>query len=162
VRTDTLTGLPNRRGLLDALARAWTDGLHRAGAGALALVDIESFKRFNHTHGHHAGDELLHQLALRLLHTLPSSVVVARTGADFAVLFPRHSPAEAAAMMEQVAALNAARPLDVEGVARPVRVNVGLTSLQAASVDSVLVQAYEALDRAKANRSGRPQMWSSS
>ena len=59
--TDSLTGLPNRRRLMDDLAEAMEDD-----AGALALFDLDGFKAYNDTFGHLAGDALLTRLGHRL------------------------------------------------------------------------------------------------
>ena len=56
---DTLTGLPNRRALDDTLARL-------SGSYALAMVDIDHFKKFNDTYGHAAGDVVLREVARSL------------------------------------------------------------------------------------------------
>ncbi len=71
--TDSLTGLPNRRRLMDDLAAAMDDD-----AGALALFDLDGFKAYNDTFGHLAGDALLTRLGHRLRDT------VAATGAGTA------------------------------------------------------------------------------
>ncbi|WP_432575104.1 diguanylate cyclase domain-containing protein, partial [Kineococcus sp. SYSU DK005] len=85
--TDHLTGLPNRRALLEALAEACAGD----GAAVLVLVDLDGFKQVNDTLGHHAGDVLLQEVAARLRAVLPASGPVtglpARLGGDeFAVL----------------------------------------------------------------------------
>jgi diguanylate cyclase (GGDEF)-like protein len=59
---DALTGLPNRRALDEALARL-------GGHYALAMVDVDHFKRFNDRHGHDAGDRVLRRVAERLQRT---------------------------------------------------------------------------------------------
>src|SRR2546422_4854379 len=55
----SLTGLPGRRALDEALVRL-------GGRYAIAMVDIDHFKRFNDEHGHDAGDQLLRMLATKL------------------------------------------------------------------------------------------------
>ncbi|WP_432488366.1 putative bifunctional diguanylate cyclase/phosphodiesterase [Kineococcus sp. SYSU DK018] len=81
--TDELTGLANRRGLLQRLAR--TTG---QGAGLL-LVDLDRFKDVNDTFGHHRGDDLLRAVAARLTARLPDGALLARLGGDeFALLLP--------------------------------------------------------------------------
>lgn len=84
---DTLTQLPNRRLLLERIAQAreWSQ---RAGHWAgLVFLDLDRFKALNDTHGHHAGDLLLVEVARRLNGGVRSVDTVARLGGDeFVVL----------------------------------------------------------------------------
>jgi diguanylate cyclase len=83
-RVDPLTGLANRRALLEFLEHALGDpGAHPVG---IAMVDLNDFKDVNDTHGHITGDLLLQECAGRLLAGQPVGAVVARLGGDeFAV-----------------------------------------------------------------------------
>jgi diguanylate cyclase (GGDEF)-like protein len=82
-RTDQLTGLPNRRALMEELDR-------RVAAGqrfTLALADLNGFKRYNDTFGHPAGDALLRRLGDQLAAAWAGRGFVARLGGDeFCVL----------------------------------------------------------------------------
>jgi len=84
---DPLTGLPNRRMLLDRLGQA-TQQVQRSGyTGALLFLDLDHFKVLNDTRGHEVGDQLLQQVAQRLKASVRSCDVVARLGGDeFVVL----------------------------------------------------------------------------
>ena len=86
---DPLTGLPNRRMLLDRMRRA-IDQAEEDGTGVgLVLLDIDRFKDINDSLGHDRGDELLVQVAHRLRAALRERDVVARLGGDeFAILLP--------------------------------------------------------------------------
>lgn len=79
---DTLTGLPNRRMLLEHLQRE----LHRAKrsqrAMALMFVDLDNFKQVNDSLGHDVGDELLIEVAARLRACLRTGDLVGRQGGD--------------------------------------------------------------------------------
>jgi diguanylate cyclase (GGDEF)-like protein len=83
-RTDQLTGLPNRRALLEELA-------HRSDAHErflLTLADLNGFKGYNDTFGHPAGDALLRRLARKLATACEGRGIAARLGGDeFCVLF---------------------------------------------------------------------------
>lgn len=78
---DPLTGLPNRRGLNEAVARI-LPGAAAERMVAVYLLDLDGFKSINDRLGHDAGDELLIGAARRLESTLRGSDVVARLGGD--------------------------------------------------------------------------------
>lgn len=84
---DSLTGLANRRGLLEALDER-VGGRRRFGA--LCFVDLDQFKRINDSLGHVIGDEVLRCVGERLRTAFPEPNVIARLGGDeFAVLVER-------------------------------------------------------------------------
>jgi diguanylate cyclase len=62
-RTDSLTGLANRRAFDDELKRRFSEWQRKNTPCSLALLDIDFFKKFNDTHGHQVGDEVLKQVA---------------------------------------------------------------------------------------------------
>ena len=80
---DPLTGLPNRRLLLDRLHHAVASCRRNRRTGALLFIDLDNFKSLNDTLGHDQGDVLLQQVALRLRASVPrASDTVARHGGD--------------------------------------------------------------------------------
>ena len=86
---DALTGLPNRRMLLDRLQHAvsLSERQQHAAQGALLFIDLDHFKDLNDTLGHAMGDQLLQQVASRLQHHLRKVDTLARLGGDeFVVL----------------------------------------------------------------------------
>ncbi|HLQ60696.1 MAG TPA: GAF domain-containing protein [Candidatus Acidoferrales bacterium] len=86
---DALTDLPNRSLLLDRLHQAVLAGQREQEQVALLMMDLDGFKDVNDAFGHHAGDALLQQVALRLRAELRGSDTVARLGGDeFAVVLP--------------------------------------------------------------------------
>lgn len=87
---DGLTQLPNRRRLDAYLDEVWRQSLERGREMAVALIDVDHFKRFNDTHGHQAGDELLIALAGLLgRHLRRNEDLVARYGGEeFLLVLP--------------------------------------------------------------------------
>ncbi|MFL6731319.1 MAG: putative bifunctional diguanylate cyclase/phosphodiesterase [Sphingomicrobium sp.] len=84
--TDFLTGLPNRRALVAALDTAASEGIEPF---ALAILDLDRFKAVNDTFGHAIGDQLLKEVAARLVNTVGRRGLVARLGGDeFGILLP--------------------------------------------------------------------------
>ena len=84
---DALTGLPNRRMLVDRLQQALTANVRHKRCGALLFLDLDKFKHLNDTLGHEVGDQLLQQVAQRILKNVRAVDTVARIGGDeFVVL----------------------------------------------------------------------------
>jgi diguanylate cyclase (GGDEF)-like protein len=149
---DDLTGLPNRRALLSATARALrgVGELHgpRTGPGLL-VVDLDHFKDVNDTLGHPVGDALLREVAERLLAQAPERAVGARLGGDeFGLLVADAAGAEAlaAAVVEEMS-----RPLRVGDlqVLLPASVGVALAPEHGTNAPSLLKSADVALYHAK-------------
>lgn len=85
--TDTLTGLPNRRGLEAALAAALGRARRQGRRLALLFIDIDHFKAINDRHGHAVGDEVLRACAQRMRDAVRETDTVARlAGDEFVVL----------------------------------------------------------------------------
>jgi diguanylate cyclase (GGDEF)-like protein len=122
-RQDELTGMPNRRGLLESL-----DARLGAAAGertALLVLDLDGFKEINDSLGHLTGDELLRRIGQRIVAALRPGETAARLGGDeFAVLAPGLDAAAAAVRARTLAeALQV--PVEVDDLRLRVRVSVG-------------------------------------
>jgi diguanylate cyclase (GGDEF)-like protein len=123
---DALTGLPNRRRLLDAIAAAMAAD---PGGGALLLLDLDGFKRVNDALGHHAGDELLREVARRLRREVRAEDLAARLGGDeFAVLLRGATGPEAADLAARLGTV-LREPVAVEGTRVRVGASVGVAAL---------------------------------
>lgn len=99
--SDPLTGLPNRRLLLDRLKQAMLSAQRSGQHGALMFLDLDDFKQVNDNLGHEIGDLLLQQVAQRLSACLREGDSVARVGGDdFVVLLEALSPQEREAVTQ--------------------------------------------------------------
>ena len=155
---DPLTGLPNRRLLLDRLQRSIVLSQRTRQQGALLFIDLDNFKYLNDTLGHDMGDQLLSQVAARLVSSVRECDTVARFGGDeFVVMLENlstHLP-EAASQAETVAekllaSLN--QPFDLGEQKHYSTPSIGITLYgeQRLSVDELLKRADLAMYQAKA------------
>src|SRR5687767_4390431 len=92
---DTLTGLPGRRALEERLRSLGDDY-------AVAMVDVDHFKKFNDTHGHDVGDQVLRLVGGRLAQVGGGGTAYRYGGEEFSVLFPGAGLAEAERAMESI------------------------------------------------------------
>ncbi len=102
---DPLTKLPNRRLLGDRMAQAIAASRRSGNAGALLVVDLDSFKPLNDAHGHMVGDLLLIEVAARLSAGVRQVDTVARFGGDEFVIVICELHDQRTAAMEQVQAI---------------------------------------------------------
>ncbi len=120
---DALTGLANRRRLLESLERG---GGAAAGAPtALIFVDVDHFKDYNDRYGHPAGDEALRCVADVIRECAPAETLVARYGGEeFACVMPGADTDAARTLAERFRAGVAARPIPVPGTDAVNRVTI--------------------------------------
>jgi diguanylate cyclase (GGDEF)-like protein/PAS domain S-box-containing protein len=154
---DPLTGLPNRRLLMDRLGRAIASATRHRKLGALLFVDLDHFKTLNDTLGHDKGDLLLQQVAMRLRSCIRGVDTVARLGGDeFVVLLEdlSESGLEAASQAEAVgekivAALN--QPYAIAGYTQHSSPSIGITVLgeHPEAIEEPLKRADVAMYQAK-------------
>jgi diguanylate cyclase (GGDEF)-like protein/PAS domain S-box-containing protein len=101
--TDDLTGLYNRRYMDRAIEREFRRSERYDVELAVALFDIDDFKRVNDGFGHPCGDEALRTVAKAILVNIHSTDIAARMGGDeFLILFPHTAAAEAWIIMERL------------------------------------------------------------
>lgn len=106
---DHLTGVLNRNGFRKAADRELAIAARSGYPLALAIVDLDDFKRVNDVHGHAAGDRLLSELAAAWQRTLRPGDLIARFGGDeFVVLFPATAPGDAHAALARLRAAHGA------------------------------------------------------
>lgn len=151
-RTDSLTGMLNRRAYYERLAEELARGERTQTMVAVVLLDIDQFKPVNDEHGHAAGDRALQEVAAHLHATVRTDETVARYGGEeFALIAARADAEVAVELAERARAAIAA--VEVEG--RSLSASAGVASWPADgdSADRLLEAADRALYTAK--RAGR-------
>jgi diguanylate cyclase (GGDEF)-like protein len=150
---DALTGLRNH----GAFQRQLDELLERGVAFALLMLDLDAFKAYNDTHGHPAGDALLHRIAGAMGEAVRDGDRVYRYGGDeFAILLP-HADAQGAREVAERVRESVARLTQTFGP--PVTVSAGIARFpdDARDKDNLVAVADRALYLAKPpNRSGEP------
>ena len=157
---DPLTGLPNRRLLLDRLGQALVLSQRSGKVGALLFLDLDHFKDLNDTLGHEVGDELLQAVAQRLLANVRVADTVARLGGDEFVVMLRDlstSTQEAAAMAQRIGEKilrGLSEPYLLRGHTHQGAASIGATlfGASAQSASELLRQADIAMYQVKARR----------
>ncbi|MFT5721814.1 MAG: diguanylate cyclase (GGDEF)-like protein [Motiliproteus sp.] len=149
---DHLTGLANRRLLNEHLQQLLRE-VHRYNrSGALLYLDLDDFKQVNDSMGHHAGDQLLKQIAQRLRSVVRDSDLVARLGGDeFGVLLlDPHSVANVRRIAEELIR-DIELPITVEGHTFRVSTSIGISLIpqNGDTASSLLSCADNAMYRAK-------------
>ena len=154
---DPLTGLVTRR-VLDQAASSALSGATSDDGTSLILLDVDNFKTINDQHGHPAGDQVLVELAERIVAGAGPSDVVCRLGGDeIAVLLPGCSRGEATRRAEAILEDVRRQEFAVLGTSEqlPVSVSIGLAHAPSDAYD--LRTLYTAADGAlyEAKRAGR-------
>ena len=166
VVTCPVTGLPNRRGLLDTLSTALGALAERPGQLAVLFCDLNRFKEINDTYGHHVGDALLITLARRMQKVLRPEDVVARLGGDeFVLVCTELDQAEGALLIAQrlMAAIAVPWSPPVAGsaleIVPEVSIGIAISDDPTRTAEELLHDADQAMYEAK--RNGRDRIGSS-
>ncbi len=157
---DELTGLANRRLLVERLGQLVHTAGRAQGRFAVALLDIERLRSVNESLGRHVGDELLRRVAKRLTEAAGTGAVARITGDHFVVVMPTiNDEAEAERMIAKLARDCFAEPYVVEGTELKLGAKTGLAVFPNDGVDAetLLVNAEAALSRAK--ETGEPHVF---
>ncbi len=124
-RTDALTGLPNRRGLVERLDAEIARAVRDRTPLSVGMADLDHFKRYNDAHGHVAGDALLRAVAGRLVASLRRTDTVARYGGEeFCVLLPGTDLSEATRVLD-----DARRSVKEQLLAEGVTISAGVATV---------------------------------
>jgi diguanylate cyclase (GGDEF)-like protein/PAS domain S-box-containing protein len=150
---DALTGLPNRRLLLERLQEALSAGPEERAT--VLMCDVDHFKEINDTFGHDHGDHLLIQLSERLLAATTAGDTLARLGGDEFVLVSKaadeQAAHEAARRMVDVFRL----PFEVGGHTHPISISVGMVLAGDDDTAELLLQHADAALYLAKERGGR-------
>ena len=150
--TDDLTGLPNRRCFQNLLADRIRTATETGEPFTLGLIDLDRFKPINDVHGHAAGDDILRQVAERLMKAMAGRGSAARIGGDeFAILYDRIGARNEAIALGQEIQTIFATPFDLPplGVRLSCACGFALFPSSAAEPGELVRLADAALYRAK-------------
>ncbi len=149
---DALTGLPNRRLFEDRVEQELVRSRRVGEPVCMFFVDLDNFKRVNDTFGHATGDELIQQVAERLLETVRSQDTVARVGGDeFAILLPGLADQLSINLLAErtLEAIHTPFVVFGEEVMTSASIGIAIAPEHGDSYDDLLNRADEAMYRAK-------------
>lgn len=154
---DPLTGLPNRRALMDRLQMEWARMQRHGGVLSFIMADIDCFKRVNDTYGHSIGDKVLKEVARTIARQCRESDLPARYGGEeFAVVVPNEEISGAVQLAERCREGIEKANLTAKG--EPIRPTASFGVADSAGVPSaelLVDRADHALYRAKAGGRNR-------
>jgi diguanylate cyclase (GGDEF)-like protein/PAS domain S-box-containing protein len=154
---DALTGLPNRRMLLDRMEHALRSAQQTAQVGAVLYIDLDNFKQINDARGHTLGDALLMQVTQRLMQQLRPGDTVARLGGDEFVVVAHNLASDMEAggrqallVAEEIrTALEAPYTIDTHLYSTTGSIGITLFPKRGEGVEDLLREADTAMYRAK-------------
>jgi diguanylate cyclase (GGDEF)-like protein len=156
---DHLTGLWNRRSILEMLEREVARGRRDGVPVGLIVADIDLFKHVNDTRGHQAGDVVLRETARRMQAAVrPYDTIGRYGGEEFLVVLPNCDAAQSVQIAERLHRCVGEKPVELPEAAVPVTLSVGVTATSAEPIgaEALLKVADDALLRAK--RAGRDRV----
>lgn len=152
---DNLTGLVNRRLILELLRNAIATAKRMEKALAVLFLDLDGFKHINDAYGHQMGDELLKILALRLKGMIRESDYLGRLAGDefLVVLQDIHSRSDAQQVIDKIQSV-VEEPCYVEASILHITVSVGLALYpeNGESLDALVLGSDKAMYQVKASR----------
>jgi diguanylate cyclase (GGDEF)-like protein len=154
VARDPLTGIYNRRGILELLQAQFSHGQREQGSLAVAMVDVDFFKKLNDSHGHAVGDAVLMEVAARLSRSLRGYNHIGRIGGEeFLIVLSATDFDNAAAIAERLRCVVGNRPMAINGLSLSTTISIGVahtTCLPSVTDAEQLIRiADEALYEAK-------------
>lgn len=159
---DSLTGIPNRAVILDAVHREHSRQVREGRPFGLILVDLDHFKAINDTRGHPCGDVVLREAASRIMASVRNYDAVGRYGGEeFLIVVPASTPETAFGVAERVRRAMESKPVVTDGGAIKVTASLGVAvsgESRQIGPDLLLRVADEALYRAKKNGRNRTEL----
>ena len=149
---DMLTQLPNRTYMQERLEKVLALARRRHGAAAILFIDLDNFKTVNDSLGHHAGDQLLCEIARRLSGAVRDADLVARLGGDefLVVLSDLASRADAAIVAAKLLEIiNAAAQIDGHRLSVSPSIGISVFPGDGESADELIRHADAAMYHAK-------------
>lgn len=161
---DPLTGLPNRRALMERLHHEWARIERHGGQLSFIMADLDNFKQVNDRHGHHIGDKMLQETARIIAKECRETDLPARYGGEeFAIVAPNESAAGATRLAERCRHEIARNCLVIRHEALAVTASFGVADARDAdSIETLMHRADEALYQAKQNGRNRVEVYDSS
>jgi len=159
-RIDALTGVANRRWLMEALSAEFTRCQRYKRPCSLLMFDLDHFKQINDQYGHQAGDAVLVAVAGVLQSALRSSDTIGRYGGEeFAILLPETRCVDAVTVAERCLNLVRELPVRVGSQTLHVTTSVGIAGLPDEAITNVNELVHAADDALyQAKRSGRDRL----
>jgi diguanylate cyclase (GGDEF)-like protein len=151
-RTDSLTGIANRRHFLERARQVARKNRNQPQTASVLVLDIDHFKLINDAHGHQAGDAAIRHVALQANACLGSEDVFGRIGGEeFAALLPGGDESAAWRVAEQIRKIVEQTPLRHHGEQIPITVSIGLMSgpLTSENIETLMQCADKVMYRAK-------------
>ncbi len=159
---DPLTHLPNRHHLMEQFDLLLAQANRRQGRCAVLFIDLDHFKTINDSLGHHAGDQLLCEVAARIKQCVRDTDVVARLGGDqfVAVLTDIHTPDDAALVADKLLhAMQGAFTLDHQPITMSPSIGISLFPDDGGTGEVLLRCADAAMYHAKESGRGNRQFF---
>lgn len=139
-RTDALTQVANRRALDDEIRRCLADYQIRGVTSTMMLIDVDHFKKFNDTHGHQSGDEVLRGVARVLRNNSGEGLVARYGGEEFALIFAGQSTEAVLSQAERARQAVAGTSFRAGGRELFVTVSAGLAEIQPGDQEKDLIR----------------------
>lgn len=151
-RTDSLTGIANRRAFDDEMKRRCSETARKGTPLSLMIMDIDFFKKFNDTHGHQAGDEVLRSVGRQLTATCRDMDLPCRYGGEeFAIVMPATDITDGKLAAERIRKAIETMTVEFEGKQLKVTTSIGLAQVtNGEEASRVLKRADDALYDSKA------------